>query len=107
MPVYLIIEIEIIDPAVYSTYVAKVFDIVSAYGGRYLVRGGKITPLTGNWQPERMIVIEFDSIDPVKECFSSPEYLELAPLREQASTSRALIVEGYSHPAAGTRLSEL
>ena len=95
MPVYMIIEITITDPEVYSRYVAGVFDIVSAHGGRYLVRGGKITPLLGNWQPERIILIEFDSMAQVETCFGSAEYLELAPLREQATTSRAIIVEGY------------
>jgi uncharacterized protein (DUF1330 family) len=99
MPVYLIIEIEITHPEVYSRYVAKVFDIVSAHAGRYLARRGKITPLTGNWQPQRMILIEFDSIAQVGKCFGSPEYLELAPLREQSTISRALIVEGYSQPS--------
>jgi uncharacterized protein (DUF1330 family) len=106
MPVYLIIEITITDPEIYPRYVAEVFDIVTAYGGRYLVRAGKITPLIGNWQPERMILIEFDSIAQVEKCFGSPEYLELAPLREQATASRALIVEGYSQSRIETGLSE-
>jgi uncharacterized protein (DUF1330 family) len=96
MPVYLIIEITITDPEMYSRYVGKVFDIVSGYGGRYLARGGKITPLSGNWQPQRIILIEFDTAEQVEKCFGSAEYLELAPLREQSTTSRAIIVDGCS-----------
>ena len=94
MPVYLIIEIKTINPEIYSEYVARVSDIVVTHGGRYLVRGGKITPMLGDWHPERIILIEFDSIEQLQECFSSADYLELAPLRERSTTSRAIIVDG-------------
>jgi uncharacterized protein (DUF1330 family) len=95
MAVYLIIEIQIKNRTLYSQYVEKVPEIIEKYGGRYLVRGGKVTPfLSGNWNPERIILIEFDSAEQIKNCFQSPEYLELAPLREQSTISKAIIVEG-------------
>jgi len=98
MPVYLIIEISITDAATYSRYVDQVFDIVSRHGGRYLARGGKLTPVAGGWHPERIILIEFDSAEQVQQCFSSTEYREIAPLREQSAISRAIVVEGYPPP---------
>jgi uncharacterized protein (DUF1330 family) len=98
MPVYLIIEISVRNLETYSRYVDKVFDIISRHGGRYLARGGKITPLSGGWHPERIILIEFDATEQVEKCFGSAEYLEIAPLREQSTMSRAIIVDGYSPP---------
>jgi uncharacterized protein (DUF1330 family) len=92
--VYMIIEIAITNPEIYSRYVAGVPDIVTRHGGRYLARGGKITPFSGNWQPERVVLIEFDTAEQVEKCFSSAEYCELAALRDQSTTSRAVIVDG-------------
>jgi uncharacterized protein (DUF1330 family) len=94
MPVYLIIEITVIDPEVYAEYVDQVPTVVEKYGGRYLVRGGGVTPLSGGWQPERIIVVEFDGIEQIQDFLSSPEYQALIPLRQQSTTSRSIIVEG-------------
>jgi uncharacterized protein (DUF1330 family) len=94
MPVYLIIDVAVTDPELYAEYVEQVPAVVERYGGRYLARGGDVVPLTADWRPQRIILIEFDSIDQVRDCFTSPEYLALAPLREESTTSRAIIIEG-------------
>ena len=62
MAVYVIIDIAVRDEAAkgdYLQYVEKVRPIVEKHGGRYLVRGGRITPIAGNWKPERVVLIEF------------------------------------------------
>jgi uncharacterized protein (DUF1330 family) len=96
MPVYLIIEITVKDRELYSEYVEKVPAIIEKYGGKYLARGGRVTPLMGGWNPERIILIEFDTVKQIHKCFQAKEYLEIAPLREQSTTSRSIIVEGYA-----------
>jgi uncharacterized protein (DUF1330 family) len=93
MPVYLIIDITIIDPDVYGEFVARVPAVVEKYGGRYLARSGEVSAMVGDWQPEWIVLIEFDSVEPVQDFFASPEYLALVPLREQSATTRAIIVE--------------
>ena len=95
MPVYLIIDITIIDQDVYEEYVARVSAVMEQYGGAYLVRTSQVATLAGDWKPERIIVVEFDSSDQVQEFYASPEFLELAPLREQSTASRIILVEGY------------
>ena len=77
MSVYMIIEIEIKNPEPYSKYIEKVPEIIDKYGGRYLIRGGKVTPLSDNWNPERIILVEFETVEQLQKCFRSPEYLEL------------------------------
>ena len=94
MSVYMIIEIKVKDAGMYAEYVENVRAIVEKHGGRYLVRGGAVTPLSGDWNPERMIVIEFETVEQVRRCFGSPEYLELAPVRERSAASRAIVVDG-------------
>ena len=93
-PVYAVIEISMQNPQQYALYVEKVHDIVIAHKGRYRVRGGKIMPLSGNWNPERLIIIEFESLQHALQCFNSPEYKQIAYLREQSTSSKALIAEG-------------
>ncbi|MCX7014723.1 MAG: DUF1330 domain-containing protein [Candidatus Sumerlaeota bacterium] len=94
MPVYLIIDITVTDPDAYAEYVAKVPDTVIKHGGCYLARGGTVVPLIGEWRPERVVVVEFPSFDHMNQWFQSPEYRELAPLRERSTRDRAIAVEG-------------
>ncbi len=74
----------------------KVPATVRKYGGRYVVRGGAVTPLTGDWRPERIIVLEFPTAEQMQRWNVSPEYLELAPLRVRSTKTRAIAVEGHS-----------
>ena len=94
MAVYLIIEITVKDRELYARYIEKVPAVIERHGGRYLVRGGKVTPFSGNWEPERIVVVEFETMEQAERCFGSPEYRELAPLREKSTLSRGIIVEG-------------
>jgi uncharacterized protein (DUF1330 family) len=94
MPVYMIIETEVKDKKMYAQYIEKVWAIIEKFGGRYLVRGGKVISLSESWNPERIIIIEFESVRKIKECFSSPEYQKIAHLRENSAITRAIVVEG-------------
>jgi uncharacterized protein (DUF1330 family) len=106
MPVYLIVEIAVRDRELYQEYVAKAPAIIEQYGGKYLARGGRVTPMMGGWSPERVILIEFDSIEKLQSCFQSKEYLEIAPLREQSTTARSIIIEGYPPDDTSSRSSK-
>jgi uncharacterized protein (DUF1330 family) len=97
MAVYVIVDISIRGSSAqpdYAQYVEKVRPIVERHGGRYLARGGKITPLAGAWNPDRVILIEFPSAEHVERWWSSPEYKAIVGLRESATQARAIIVEG-------------
>ena len=98
MSVYVVIEIKILNRDIYDQYIERVPSIVKKYGGRYLARGEQITMLSGDWHPERMILLEFDSEEKVRTWLASPEYAEIAPLRTQSTVSKAIIVEGCPTP---------
>jgi uncharacterized protein (DUF1330 family) len=99
MSAYLVADIEVLDPAKYAEYVQAARPIVLAYGGRYLVRGGRSFPLSGDWSPERLLIIEFDSLAALRRCLESEAYRRVAPLRMASTRSRSLIVEGTSEEA--------
>lgn len=96
MSAYLIVDIEVVNEDLYAEYVEKVPVTVERYGGRYLARGGKIRVLSGDWNPQRIILIEFPSSEHVRRWLTSPQYAELARIRELSTKSRAVILEGLS-----------
>jgi uncharacterized protein (DUF1330 family) len=90
----MLIEANPYDEEMYSEYVKKVKPFVEKHGGKYLVRGGKTSPFTGGWDPKRLIVIEFPSMEKWAACFKSGEYRKIAPLCENSADTRAVVVEG-------------
>ncbi len=96
MPVYLVIDITIKDACLYSEYIFEVSDIIEKYGGKYLVRGGRVTELSGGWVPDRFIIVEFESKERVIECLRSEEYRKIAHLRRESTVGKTIIAEGIS-----------
>ena len=94
MPVYMIAEIRVKDEKTYVGYREKAPATVEKYGGRYLVRGGQVTSLEGDWQPGRLVVLEFPSMEQFRRWFDSPEYRQIAPIRRSSTESRLIVVEG-------------
>ncbi len=94
MSVYMIIGVEITDPGAYAEYIKKVPPVLKKFGGRYLARGGDVTVLSGDWRPERVILLEFPSSEHVRQWLMSPEYAPLAVLREKSTRTKAILVEG-------------
>ena len=69
MSAYVIVDIEIHDAAGYDEYRKVVGATLSAYGGKFVVRGGKIDVLEGSWKPKRIVVLEFDSAARAREWY--------------------------------------
>ncbi len=95
--VYMILEIEVVDAETYGEYAAQAPATVEQYGGRYLVRGGAVTPLAGGWEPQRLVVIEFPTMERFNEWLNSPEYRAIAPLRERSTNGKVIVVEGFQN----------
>lgn len=81
------------DRADYESYIKEVKPIVEGFGGRYLVRSDKVQALSGKWNPERVVLIEWESKEQLQRCFSSEEYKAISGKRENSVDSRAIIVE--------------
>ena len=94
MSAYAILDIEVIDPAQYEAYRKQAPATVTAYGGKYLARGGKTQVTEGTWQPRRLVILEFESVDRIMEWFNSPEYSAIKSLRQQSTHSNMVVVEG-------------
>ena len=94
MSAFVIAEIDVVDPAAYEDYRKQVPAVVSKYGGKFIVRGGKVDPKEGGWTPKRIVVVEFPSMGQAQKFYDSPEYAPLIKLRQKASKGKLIIVEG-------------
>ena len=94
MSAYVVAEVEVTDPAVYEEYRKLAPATIAKYGGKYLVRGGTVETKEGSWQPKRLVVLEFASMDQARKWYHSPEYAPALALRAKAARSKVLLVEG-------------
>jgi uncharacterized protein (DUF1330 family) len=94
MAAYLIADVEVTDPRGYETYRQQVPAIIAAHGGRYVARGGATEVLEGDWQPRRLVILEFPSREKLMAWYRSPEYQPLIAIRQAASNSRLVVVDG-------------
>ena len=94
MAAYVIVDIEVTDDLGMAEYRKLVPASVEKYGGRFAVRGGKFEVREGNWQPKRIVVLEFPSMDAARRWYGSPEYAPLLAMRLKASRANLVIVDG-------------
>ena len=91
---YIIVEIEITDPVGYEEYKKLAGATVEKYGGKYIVRGGAAQPLEGDWEPKRIVILQFDSVARAKEWLNCKEYREPRKMRHRTAKTNMIVVEG-------------
>ena len=96
MPAYVIAEIEVTNPEGYKGYTAVVGESIRQYGGRFLVRGGPVQSLEGDWPERRRVILEFPSKEAAQKWWDSPEYVKPKEMRRANSKGRLLLLEGFS-----------
>jgi uncharacterized protein (DUF1330 family) len=94
MPAYVIVETDITDPEQYERYKAASPGAVEAAGGRFVVRGGELAVLEGDWRPSRLVVLEFEDLEAAKRWYDSERYQQARRLREGAAHIRMVAVQG-------------
>ena len=94
MPAYVIVETDIHDPEQYEQYKAASLGAVAAGGGRFVVRGGEMAVLEGDWHPSRLVVLEFEDLEAAKRWYASDEYQEVIELRTGAARLNMVAVQG-------------
>ena len=94
MSAYVIVEIDILDPAGYEEYKKLASATVEKYGAKYIVRGGRIEVLEGDWDPKRIVVLEFESMQRARDWLSCEEYSEPRKMRHRTAKTNMVVVEG-------------
>ena len=94
MAAYLVVDIEVTNPAQFEEYKKLAPAAIARYGGRYLIRGGAYEAIEGNWKPQRITVVEFESMEKAKAFYTSPECQAAIKTREGAANMKMLLVQG-------------
>jgi uncharacterized protein (DUF1330 family) len=94
MPAYIAVEVEVHDAERYEKYKSMVPPSLEPYGGRFLIRGGKVETLEGEWAPKRFVIVEFPSLEKAKAWWNSDEYAEARALRQATAKTQMIVVEG-------------
>src|SRR3954451_4428305 len=95
MPAYVIVEVQVENSEDYEEYKKLTPASITAHGGKFIVRGGKTEALEGGWEPQRIVILEFPSVEKAKEWWGSTDYSAAKEIRQRSAKTRMLVVEGF------------
>lgn len=94
MKAYVIAVETVHDKAMFDSYRQQVMPTIAAFGGEFVVRGGTLTVLEGEWPHVRTVIIAFPSRAAAEDWYASPAYQAVIGLRHKSSTGSLVIVDG-------------
>jgi uncharacterized protein (DUF1330 family) len=94
MTAYVVLDLKVTDPDAFARYRELAPPAIAAYGGRYIARGGATEMLEGSWELNRVVILEFPSVDKAKAWLESPEYREARALRQASARTNAFVTQG-------------
>ncbi|WKK65369.1 DUF1330 domain-containing protein [Lutimonas zeaxanthinifaciens] len=96
MSAFVLVEIDIHDMELYKSYTLLTPATIAAYNGKFVVRGGEATVLEGDWKPQRIVILEFPSVEKANDWWHSQAYEKARKIRQKAATTKMIILEGVS-----------
>ncbi|NOT75117.1 MAG: DUF1330 domain-containing protein [Cyclobacteriaceae bacterium] len=94
MKAYIIVDVNITDPVRYEDYKKLTPGSLVPFDGKFIVRGGLTETLEGSWKPNRLVVLEFPSLEKAKQWWSSDIYGPAKIIRQSASSTQMIVAEG-------------
>jgi uncharacterized protein (DUF1330 family) len=94
MPAYVVANVDVRDPEAYADYRELVPATIAEYGGRHLARGGETEVVEGDWEPKRLVIVEFPSLEAARAWVHSERYAPVKAIRHRAAETQLVIVDG-------------
>ena len=94
MAAYVIFDVDIRDPKQYQEFMSGVKPALETAGAKYLARGGAHKVYEGDWEPRRIVLLEFPSVAAYESFYNGPTHQGLKSIRDACSSARMVIVEG-------------
>lgn len=94
MAAYVIFDVDIRDPERYQEFMSGVEPALEMAGARYLARGGAHKVHEGDWEPRRIVLLEFPSVEAWEAFYNGATYQGLKGVRDACSSARLVSVEG-------------
>ena len=96
MSAFVLVEIDIHDMELYESYTLLTPATIAAYKGKFVVRGGEATVLEGDWKPQRIVILEFPSVEKANDWWHSQAYEKARKIRQKAATTKMIVLKGVS-----------
>lgn len=94
MKAYVIVDVDVHDPALYEEYRRLTPASLIPFEGKFVVRGGPTVTLEGDWYPRRIVILEFPSRDLAQAWWNSDEYTRAREIRQRSAYTKMLVVDG-------------
>jgi uncharacterized protein (DUF1330 family) len=94
MAAFVVVDVEITDPVGYEEYKKLTPGSLTPFGGRFVVRGGKVETLEGTWAPGRFVILEFPTVERAREWWNSEAYRPAKAVRQSVARTEMILVEG-------------
>ncbi len=96
MAAFVIVDITILNQHEYEEYKKLTPPSIAAYGGKFIARGGVTESLEGDWNAERIVILEFENVQRAKEWWNSELYAPAKEIRQRNAKTKMILVEGIS-----------
>jgi uncharacterized protein (DUF1330 family) len=96
MSAYIIVQVKVNEPLEYELYKSLTPASIHTFGGRFVVRGAAVETLEGNWNPGRLVVLEFPDVATAKAWWESEAYAPAKEIRQRTAETEMILVEGFS-----------
>ena len=94
MKAHLVLDLTVNDFGGFRKYIAEIPTFIAKHSGKYIVQGVQPTTIEGNWNPERMVIIEFPARENAEAFLSDPEIQDLFKVRHATTTSKLVLADG-------------
>ncbi len=94
MAAYLIFDVEVTDPAATDDYAKLAGESLVPFQSKTLVHGGMVEVLEGDWKPETLVMLEFESMEQAQQWYKSRAYAKAKDILRRAASVKVILVEG-------------
>ena len=94
MAAYVIFDVEVIDPAERDDYAKLANESLVPFQSKTLLHGGTVEVLEGDWKPETLVMLEFESMEQAKQWYRSPAYSKAKDILRRVASTKVILVEG-------------
>ena len=94
MAAYIIFDVEVTDPTLADDYLKLANESLTPFQSKTIVHAGALEVLDGDWEPERVVVVEFESMEQARQWYMSPAYTKAKDILRRAANCNVILVEG-------------
>ena len=94
MAAYIIFDVEVTKPEMADDYLKLANESLTPFQSKTKVHGGVVEVLEGDWEPERVVMVEFESMEQARQWYMSPAYTKAKDILRRAASCNVILIEG-------------